>query len=136
MHLPLSIAEADGTLKKTSKSLLLHKLEDTVAPVDHISGNHAFIIDGMAYIRQIKVADLTYRQFAVTLLKYVLKCAGSATRIDVVFDVYIPNSIKDVERARRSTGELTVKQIIPTTSIKQWSQLLSSGDFKNKLKLK
>jgi len=30
MHLPLSIAKLDGTLKKTSKYVLLHKLEGTV----------------------------------------------------------------------------------------------------------
>ena len=87
----------------------------------------------MAFVRQIKVNDLTYRQFAESLLKYIVKCAGTATRIDVVFDVYIENSIKDVERARRSSGELLVKQIVPTSPIKQWSQLLSSGDLKNKL---
>ena len=29
--------------------------------------------------------------------------------------------------------DLMVKQIVPSSPIKQWSQLLSSGDFKNKL---
>ena len=41
--------------------------------------------------------------------------------------------MKDVEKNRRSSGELIVQEVIQTTFIKQWSQLLSSGDFKNKL---
>ena len=133
MHLPLSIADADGTLKKTPKSQLLHKIEGTVEPVQCINEDHTFIVDGMAYVRQLKVNDLTYKEFATRLLKYIVSCARSATRIDVVFDVYKENSIKDVERLRRSSGELVVKKIVATSSIKQWNQLLSSGDLKNKL---
>jgi hypothetical protein len=67
-------------------------------------------------------------------LKYIISCAHSAARIDLVFDVYREKSIKDVQRLRRSSGELVVKTIdAATSSIKQWNQLLSSGDFKNKL---
>ena len=87
----------------------------------------------MAYVRQIKTADLTHNDFSKKLLKYVLTTGKDASRIDVVFDVYEENSIKDVKRARRSSGNLVLKKIVPTSQIKQWQQLLSSGDFKNKL---
>ncbi|XP_066920827.1 uncharacterized protein [Clytia hemisphaerica] len=56
-----------------------------------------------------------------------------ASRLDVVFDVYFDTSIKDIERQRRSTGEMIVKKIVSTAPIKQWGQLLSSGEFNNKL---
>ena len=52
------------------------------------------------------------------LLNYVLNSGKFASRIDVVFDVYKENSIKDVERARRSSGDLVLKQIVPTSKIK------------------
>ena len=44
------------------------------------------------------------------------------------FGVYLDNSIKDVERNRRSCGELKLQQIIPDAEIKQWALLLSSND--------
>ena len=50
-----------------------------------------------------------------------------------VFGVYLDNSIKDVERTRRSCGELKLQQIIPDAEIKQWALLLSSNDHKSKL---
>jgi len=59
---------------------------------------YTFITDGMAYVRQIKVNNLTYKQFASMLLIYINKCAGSGTRVDTIFDVYTENSIKYVEQ--------------------------------------
>ena len=60
---------------------------------------YTFIADGMAYVRQIKVNNLTYKQFPLMLLIYIIKCAGSGTRVDTIFYVYTENSIKDVEQA-------------------------------------
>ena len=65
----MALAETDGTLKKSPKSALLHKVEGTVELVVVIPGEYAFIADGMA----------------------------SAKLIDVVFDVYVDKSIKVVE---------------------------------------
>ena len=95
--------------------------------------NHTLIVVGMAYVRQIKTTDLSYKDFSTKLLNYVLNSGKYASQIDVVFDVYKENSIKDVERTRRSSGDLVLKQIVSTSKIKQWHQLLSSGDFQNKL---
>ena len=131
--LPLALAETDGTLKKSPKSALLHKLEGPTEPVEVIPGEYAFIADGMACVRQIKASQLTYSEFAAHLLSFIIGCSKSAKRVDVVFDVYVDNSIKDVERTRRSHGELRLKKIIPTAQIKQWNLLLSSNENKNKL---
>ena len=56
-----------------------------------------------------------------------------ASHKNVVFDVYEDNSIKDLDRIRRSCDELNLCQIIPEAEIKQWGLLLSSNDNKNKL---
>ena len=41
--------------------------------------------------------------------------------------------MKDVERNRRSQGELAFNRILPNSEIKQWNLLLSSNTNKNKL---
>ena len=73
----------------------------------------------MAAVRQTKPLKSTYSQFAVHLLKYVLPNGSQSKRIDVVFDVYENNSIKDVEKNRRSSGELRVQKPLSNTKIKQ-----------------
>ena len=87
----------------------------------------------MAAVRQMKVAKLTFRGFAEKLLRYVVSRWKNASCIDVVFYVYLENSIKDVERNRRSHGDISVLQIIPSAEIKQWNLFLSSNQNKNKL---
>ena len=131
--LPMSLAEVDGTLKKTPKSVLLHKLEKDVEPVTEYPSDSVYIVDGMAAVRQVKPLKSTYSEFAVRLLKYVLSNGSQSKRIDVVFDAYENNSIKDVERNRRSSGELSVQKLLPNVEIKQWSLFLSSNKNKNKL---
>ena len=58
---PLVFAEIDGTLKKTPKSALLHKLEANISPVEDFPLNSAMIIDGMALVRQIKTSKMTFK---------------------------------------------------------------------------
>ena len=91
------------------------------------------INDGMAAVRQLKASGLTYKEFAEKLHKSVIKIVKNAKRIDVVFDVYLDNSIKDVDRNRRSHGELMPNQILPRSQIKQWNLLLLSNSNKNKV---
>ena len=104
--LPLSLLEADCTLKKTPKSTLLHKLKQDVEPVSDLLIGCAILMDGMALFRQIKTTKMTYSKFATVLLKKVLSIGRDSNRIDVLFDVYLDNSVNDVERNRRSCGEL------------------------------
>ena len=115
----LPLSEADGTLKKTPKSALLHKLEQYFESVSDLPIGCAILTDGMALVRQIKTTKTTYSQFATVLLKKVLSTGRDSSRIDVVFDVYLNSSVKDVERNRRSRGELKLQQIIPDAEIKQ-----------------
>ena len=60
-------------------------------PVESLKRDHTFIVDGMAYVRQIKTVDLTYREFTSKLLKYIINCGKHA---DIVFDVYLETSKK------------------------------------------
>ena len=89
------------------KSLLLHKIEGDTDPVEILKQDYALIIDGMAIVRQIKSTGLTFREYSTKLLQQVMSCGKFASRIDVVFDIYLENSIKDVERQRRSSENVT-----------------------------
>ena len=62
--LPLALAEMDGTLKKTSKSVLLCKLEGMGQTVEAFPADYVLIIDGMAAVPQFKIAVLTYEKLA------------------------------------------------------------------------
>ena len=114
----MSLAEADGTLKKTPKSVLLHKLEKDVEAVTEYPSDSVYIVDGMAAVRQVKPLKSTYSEFAVRLLKYILSNGSQSKRSGVVFDLYENNSIKDVERNRRSSGELSVQTFCQTWKLR------------------
>ena len=131
--LPLALAEMDGTLKKTSKSVLLCKLEGMGQTVEAFPTDYVLIIDGMAAVPQFKVAALTYEKLAGQPLRYFVAQGKNTSRTDAVFDFYHQNSMKDVERNRRSQGELAFNRILPNSEIKQWNLLLSSNTNKNKL---
>ena len=100
-----------GTLKKTIKSLLMLKLEENSECILSVEGKNARIIDGMAYIKQLKVIDMTYGSFAANLLTTILSLGKDAQRIDVVFDVY---RLQSIERSRRACGNLSFQQILQT----------------------
>ena len=104
--LPLALAEIDGTLKKTAKSVLLNKLQRGMVKTEELPSNYCMIIDGIVVVRQLKPPGLTYKEFSENLLKSVIKIVKNARRTDMVFDVYLDNSIKDLERNCRSHGEL------------------------------
>ena len=131
--LPLALAEMDGTLKNTAKSVLLNKLEGGMVTIEELPSNYCMIIDGMAAVRQLKASGLMNKEFAEKLLKSVIKFVKNAKRIHVVFGVYLDNSIKNVERNHRSHGKLLLNQILATSQIKPWNLLLSSNLNKNKL---
>ena len=85
---PLSLAEADASLRKTAKSVLLHKIEGNLELIRSIPKNCAYIIDGMAALRQLPIPKLTYRELANRLLETILTAGKNAKRIGVVFDIY------------------------------------------------
>ena len=53
--LPWSLAESLGSLKKTSKASLLHKLEGKVESLESLNGQHVLIVGGTVYVQQSKV---------------------------------------------------------------------------------
>ena len=108
---PLSIATLDGCLRlASSKSDLGNILQKNVnqsrLPISH--HKTCTIIDGMAAVQSLgnttgtkSFGEWSDNFTAFVVFHFLDKC----TRVDVVFDRYLPNSIKVVTRAKRKRGK-------------------------------
>ena len=101
--IPLALFDDKGKMRKTNKALLTKELEIYLtgdSPTHCVSAEKALIIDGMSIIQVIKGSG-TFGDYAKLLLNKVLSEGFGYKRVDVVFDVYDPQSIKSAERAHR-----------------------------------
>ncbi|KAK3750817.1 hypothetical protein QZH41_000085, partial [Actinostola sp. cb2023] len=96
--LPWSLATPDGSLRKTNKATLAKELQRNVPAVDIIPLPSATIIDGMALVQRLKGDHKTFSEVGDALLNMALNESYQSTRIDIVFDVYRSDSIKNSER--------------------------------------
>ena len=65
------------------------------------------VIDFMAYARKIPLKTLQlklFEEFAKHLLDIFLSISWHSQRVDIIFDVYVEDSIKAFERNRRTSG--------------------------------
>ncbi|KAK3698753.1 hypothetical protein QZH41_004049 [Actinostola sp. cb2023] len=137
--IPYSLAHHDGTLRKTTKSVLLQILEKDVTVEPRLSSLPAmstvYIIDGMALIQMLKFAGAS--TFGEMAGKYYEVVTGyhqqeNCHRVDVVFDQYWHLSIKAGERKKRGeTSALEVKIHGSSTPVpKQWPKYISNVNNK------
>ena len=127
---PYSLAHPDSTLRKTTKSKLLHILESEVTTYEtppKSDSKCSWIYDGMALVQKTKVTiQSTFGEYAEVLLNVILKTFDieQCERVDVVFDRYDQQfSIKTQERLKRQTSQgLCITIHGPYTQLpKQWS---------------
>ena len=59
--LPWSLANCNGSMKKTNKAVLARKLESMAAPAEVIPQPSACIIDVMSFIQKMNGENLTYK---------------------------------------------------------------------------
>lgn len=131
--LPLSLANPDGSLAKTIKSKLFSCLTEYVQRVDEAPENTANIFDGMVLFQKLPPTLTTFGEIADYLIEKITR--GNCRVAFFVTDYYKENSIKSLERKRRSAiGCLRIKindrnQRKP----KSWANYLQHP--KNKLEL-
>ena len=134
--MPWSLATAEGYPRKTNKAALAAHLQKNVQLADRPPNNSATIIDGMSLVQKVSVGSnqTTFGSVASSLMAMVLHEGSESSRIDVVFDTYMENSIKNTERSMR--GEEPGVQVVNINApqlIKQWRKFLSQ--MKNKTSL-
>ena len=130
---PWALAGVMGDLKKTNKATLLHEVKKLTEPLDSLPEHYAAVFDGMAVVQKARASGLTFGELAYQMLQSILSSSRGSKRIDVVFDMYRENSIKNAKRLRRSTGKLTFRQLIRSYPVKQYNQFLSSSTDKREL---
>lgn len=137
--IPLALFTETGQMRKTTKSQLMHTLEEKYlinAPSKDYSSvtNKSIIIDAMSIVQTTKASG-TFYEYAQILLKIVLDQSQGYSRVDAVFDVYQIDSIKAAERSRRGEQKMVSISIchdsVPVP--KNWNDFLSNINNKNEL---
>ena len=131
---PWALSDFDGNIRKTNKSALVRKLEGTSSAAETIATPSACILDGMSLLHKMRGDNLTFEQLSDQLLEYVLRASEGSTRVDLVFDVYQPMSIKQTERTLRGSDQgIRFTSIVLGHKIQQWRRLLQCGVSKMNL---
>lgn len=142
MTIPLSIATADGCLRKTDKSQLMKLLQEQTMPMTTLPNldRLCVVFDLMALVQasaSIASSSSSFGDFAEKLLSSILARAKGAERIDIVMDRYDNReSIKQVERDRRTGGiqPLVVHIHGPQTPLpRQWNRYMTHQENKSRL---
>jgi len=129
--LPWSLSTPDGLLRKTNKASLAKELQKNVQTADAIPQPSACVINGMALVQRLKDDQKSFAAIAETLLCMVLNEGATSDRVDVVFDDYRDESIKNAERENRGEGSGgEYRNIQADHKVKQWRRFLCSS--KNK----
>ena len=116
--LPWALATPEGFPRKTNKENFASHLQKDVQLAEQLPQHSATVTDGMSLVQKINIGtnQSTFSQVAPLLLSRVLTEGSGSNRIDVVFDTFQENSIKDAERRMR--GEDLSFQVASITAHK------------------
>ena len=130
--IPLSIANGDGTKRKTNKSkltkILLRNFNE--ASIPEKKSNSAYVTDLMAVIRTLKNIPNTFEELTWRILKTIPR---NHTRVDIIADTYRTTSIKMGERDRRGESSKIVVQSKKSRIPRDFSKFLSNGENKRRM---
>ena len=132
---PPSIS-SQGRIRLGTKSDLLCSLEKLSTSIsgDIFPDVSAHIIDGAAVVnmRKPKVAKTFGEYVDMDLMPYFMSRLEHVSRLDIVWDQYFSNSLK--EYTRKVRGEGTRRRVLENTAIpKNWAGFLRNSDNKKEL---
>ena len=112
--------------EKDEQSCSGWELEKEVLPAESIPEPSSTIIDDMILVQKMKGNEQIFAQLAESALTHILHEGVGSHRIDVVFDAYREDSIKNAERSnKRSTTGIQLRNMAPGHMIQQWRKFLS-----------
>ena len=123
-----------GNLRLGNKSDLLKCLESNIDPVSDSPPADAVILDGPAVVHILMPKDSkTFEDYATRIfLPYISKQFQNACRVDLVWDIYLADSLKAFTRKTRGSG--IRRRVTEATKIpKNWSQFLQDANNKREL---
>ena len=126
--LPWSFANCDGSSEK-KKLALAKQMEKRIFPAKTIPSPSITILDGMIVVQKINGSNKTLSQWAKQLLLQAIQEGSQSTRIDIVFDFFRLNSIKNVKRVHRGkTSTVAHKYLYARQRVQQRKKFLSSSN--------
>ena len=134
----LSISLLRVVLRKADKASLSNKLPEENRNMK--ADDEMTVIDFMALVRKLPLKKMTidtFGQLAESPCNNILVKGSASTRIYIVFDVFQKSSIKEIERAQRSSTKqitLTIRldnQKVPVDLDMFWSSVLKRSDCKS-----
>lgn len=134
---PPSISQSDGTMRSGTKSDLVHCLEHLIPQNANVMASPAvevIILDGAAIVNMLKPgAAKTFQDYATQVfLPYIEAQLRNAKRLDIVWDVYLPDSLKAETRSKRGKGirrRVEASSAIPG----KWNEFLRIEENKKEL---
>ena len=132
---PWALATSEGFLRKTSKASLANELEKLSLPTEDLPSTSASIIDAMSIVQKTKGRHKTFSDLSDAIFRKILAEGSCSNRIDVVFEVYRDQSIKNAERVaqRGSSTATSFKNIQACHKIQQWDLFIKSSSNKTSL---
>lgn len=132
---PPSLSEGGKLRVPSAKSDLIDCLNSIVeSTVEQPNTITAMIIDGAAVVNMLKpVGVRTFEQYAMDVFKpYIISRLQSVARLDIVWDMYIENSLKSSTRQKRGKGKR--RRVVPSAAIpKNWQDFLREDANKTEL---
>ena len=131
--LPWALATPEGFPRKTNKAALAAFLQKDIQSPGAVPQNAATVIDGMSLVQKLNVGgnQTTFGGVSTALFSMALHEGSQSRRIDIIFDTYRENSIKNTERSLRGEVQgIQVSNVTASQLVKQWRKFLSQ--LKNK----
>ena len=133
---PPSLSQHGSLRLPGNKSDLLQCIEAVIpAPIDSPNSTDVTIIYGAAAINMLKPtpAVKTFHDYAEQVfIPYVKGQLQHAKRVDVVWDEYTPNSLKETTRKKRGRG-IRRRVLSPTKLRNNWHEFLRVNENKTEL---
>ena len=130
---PPSLSQA-GKLRAGTKSDLLQCLEEMIPPNSQAPEVTCVILDGAAIVQMLNPGTAkTFGEYAEKVfIPFVLSQYKSATRLDLVWDRYLPGSLKSM--ARESRGKGVRRRVGHSVAVPgQWQNFLRVDENKTEL---
>lgn len=125
-----------GTMRTGNKSDLLGCLEKLVVVTDHVTSPtvEVILIDGAAIINMLRPGTTkTFQEYATDVfVPYITSQLLHVKRLDIIWDVYLSDSLKANTRSKRGTG--VRKRVEPANKIPgNWQEFLRVNENKTEL---
>ena len=122
---PWSLANVDGSMRKTNKDVLAKQLEQHVSPEDVTHQPSATLVDAMSVIQKLHGDNHTFEELSDCIFSQMLHVGRESNRTDVICDVYKEESVESAERLNRGSLEgMIFNHIKPAHKIKKLETII------------